>query len=118
MDHIILSIYIDQFFKFVAKVLFRIYNSGFNDEIVALKGSDCGVLFQNADGNINMGVWFNDPDIELDDIFWYNILAAQIEMSLKDGNGLISIDEELNTRSCYVELLRKGDLESTRFIFT
>ena len=83
-----------------------------------MKGTDSRVLFQSADGKINMGVWFNDPDIELDDIFWYNILAGQIEISLEDGNGLISIDEELNTRSCYVELLRNGDLESTRFIFT
>ena len=43
------------------------------DDIEALKGTDSRVLFQSADGKINMGVWFNDPDIEMNDIFWYNI---------------------------------------------
>jgi len=37
------------------------------------------VLFQNAEGNINMGVYFNDPDVEWSDIYWYNILAKDIE---------------------------------------
>ena len=53
-----------------------------------------------------MGVFFNDPDVDLDEIFWYNQLA--INLSLQKNQGLISIDEELNTRSCYVELHRKG----------
>ena len=44
--------------------------------MASLKGSKAGVLFQNAEGNINMGVWFDDPDIEMEDnlfigtIFW------------------------------------------------
>ena len=31
-----------------------------------------------------MGVFFSDPDVELDDIFWYNALAIEIEDSLID----------------------------------
>ena len=76
--------------------------------IPKLKGTDHRVFFQNAEGNINMGVFFNDPDVELDDIFWYNRLAGAIKDSLEQNEGLISVDEELNTRSCYVELHRKG----------
>ena len=55
-----------------------------------------------------MGVFFNDPDVDLDEIFWYNELAIVIHFSLLRNEGLISVDEELNTRSCYVELHRKG----------
>ena len=43
--------------------------------MATLEGADVGVLFQNADGNINMGVWFDDPDIEMNDIRWYNIFS-------------------------------------------
>ena len=76
--------------------------------IPSLKGSKHRVFFQNAEGNINMGVFFNDPDVDLDEIFWYSRLAFAIGLSLERNEGLISIDEELNTRSCYVELHRKG----------
>ena len=55
-----------------------------------------------------MGVFFNDPDVDLDEIFWYSQLSCAIYESLAKNEGLISIDEELNTRSCYVELHRKG----------
>ena len=55
-----------------------------------------------------MGVFFNDPDVDLDEIFWYNELAGAIYASIQRNEGLISIDEELNTRSCCVELHRKG----------
>ena len=55
-----------------------------------------------------MGVFFNDPDVDLDEIFWYNELADAMNTSLQLKEGLISVDEELNTRSCYVELHRKG----------
>ena len=79
---------------------------------MSLKGSNAGVLFQNADGDINMGVWFNDPDIEMDDIYWYNVLALEIRESLRLNEGLISIDREYNTKSCYVELHRIGKLNS------
>ena len=54
-----------------------------------------------------MGVFFNDPDVDLDEIFWYNELAENIKAN-EDDEGLISIDKKLNTRSCYVELHRKG----------
>ena len=91
-----------------------------------MKGSDHRVFFQNAEGNINMGVLFNDPDVELDDIFWYNMLAIEMEDSMIEKEGLVSVDsinvhntgevsgnelstgKELKTYSCYVELHRTG----------
>ena len=79
-----------------------------------MKGTKAGVLFQNADGNINMGVWFDDPEIEIGDIFWYNILAQEISsMRHTNNRGLISIDQEYKTKSCYVELHRIGGLKIT-----
>ena len=71
-----------------------------------LKGRDHGVLFQNSDGSINMGVWFNDPDLEMNDIFWYNALAMEIYNCAIDSKGLISVDPDFGTKSCYVELHR------------
>ena len=59
-----------------------------------------------------MGVFFNDPDLDLDDIFWYNQLAFAISVCLDRNEGLVSIDEELNTHSCYIELHRKGLINS------
>ena len=76
-------------------------------DIANLKGTNNRVLFQNAEGNINMGVWFNDPDIEINDIFWFNIIAREINISLDNNEGLIYKDQELNTLSCYVELHRR-----------
>ena len=64
-----------------------------------------------------MGVWFDDPDIEMEDIYWYNILALQIHESLHGNEGLISIDQEYNTKSCYVELHRYGKLNSVGYLF-
>ena len=55
-----------------------------------------------------MGVNFNDPDIDLDEICWYNALAITIWESLRRNEGLISVDEKLDTQSCYVELHRNG----------
>ena len=55
-----------------------------------------------------MGVFFNDPDVDLDEIFWYCHLSDTIDESLHENEGLISVDEELKTRSCYVELHRNG----------
>ena len=69
-------------------------------------GCDHGVLFQNYDGNINMGVWFNDPDIEINEILWYNILSQQIHNCAIEG--LISVDPDFGTKSCYAELHRIG----------
>ena len=80
-----------------------------------MKGSNVGVLFQNADANIKMGVWFDDPDIEIEDIYWYNLLAKQIKKSLRKNEGFISVDREYKTKSCYVELHRNGDLNSVGY---
>ena len=79
-------------------------------DIAKLKGSRHRVFFQNAQGNINMSVLFNDPDVDFDDICWYNELALKINCLLRTDEELISVDEELNTRSCYVELHRKGKI--------
>ena len=86
-------------------------------DIPKLKGSNDRVFFQNAEGNINMGVLFNDPDVEMEDIYWFNALAIAIDESLYENEGLISIEsikqldsteKELKTYSCYVELHRNG----------
>ena len=74
-----------------------------------MKGSNYRVLFQNADENINMGVIFNDPDLELSDVYWYLHLAKMMETSLAETEGLITVDRKLNTKSCYVELHRDGE---------
>ena len=42
-------------------------NSELVKDIAALRGTSNRVLFQNVEGNINMGVWFNDPGIEIID---------------------------------------------------
>ena len=84
---------------------------GDEDDVTKLKGSKHRVLFQNAEGNINMGVCFNDPDVEWSDIYWYNTLAEEILRSRKNGdNDLISFDQELEAYSCCVELHRKGKI--------
>ena len=84
------------------------------DEIESMPGSNHRVLFQNADENINMGVIFTDPDLELFDVYWYMVLAEQMEKSLERDEGLITVDNsadrEWNTKSCYVELHRNDDL--------
>ena len=79
-------------------------------DVPRLKKSNHRIFFQNAEGNINMGIFCNDPDVNLYELYWYNQLAMTIDKSLKENEGLISIDEELNTRSCYVELHRAGSL--------
>ena len=40
------------------------------------------MFFQNAEGDINMGVLFNDPDVDYDDIYWYFIFAGQMHESI------------------------------------
>ena len=75
----------------------------------AMKGSEHRVLFQNADGNINMGLIFNDPDMELNDMYWCVVLTQIMEKSLQDNEGLITVDRKLNTKSCYAELHRNGE---------
>ena len=79
-------------------------------DISALKGNASNrVLFQNAEANINMGVWFNDPDVEMDDICWYNLLAKTIYNTKLTNPELISVDHKLGAISCYVELHRNGN---------
>ena len=78
-----------------------------------MKDTDNGVLFQNADGNINIGVWFNDPDITLEDLCWYNNLALKICYLLDKNEELISLDNKLKIKSCYAELHRNGFLKPT-----
>ena len=78
--------------------------------IAAMKGQDHRVLFQNAEGTINMGVWFNDPEIELSDIFWYNHLGTMMNNSIANEEGLCTFEEDRGIMSCYVELHRHGFL--------
>ena len=73
-----------------------------------MKGQEHRVLFQNAEGTINMGIWFDDPEIELNDIFWYNHLGIMINHSLANNEGLCSFDGKRNILTCYVELHRNG----------
>ena len=92
-------------------VVFQFQNvSALVSEMWALKGSKHRVLFQNAEGNINMGVWFNDPDVEMDDIFWYHVLAKAMHNSLAMKEELVTADDELGTMSCYVVLHRNGKI--------
>ena len=82
------------------------------EDIIAMKKMNHRVLFQNADGSINMGVCFNDPDISLYDIFWLNEVST--EMGKSCNKELISINEDLQTRSCYVELHRNDGVYSDK----
>ena len=92
----------------------RSYTQGYTkiecstQDISKMKISKNRVFFQNAEGTINMGVVFNDPDLDDSDIYWYRILTCVIHDSLKENEGLISIDEKLGIYSCYVELHRNG----------
>ena len=56
-----------------------------------LQGTNHRVLFQNAEGNINMGVFFNDPEVELDDIYWYHVLTHEICKSLRHGFQIVAL---------------------------
>ena len=78
-----------------------------------MEDSNHRVFFQNAEGNINLGVFFNDPDVELGEIYWYNTMAKEIAETLEKDEELIAVDEELETLSCYVELHR---LDKKQFI--
>lgn len=54
-----------------------------------------------------MGVFFGDPDVNIDDILWYSWLSYEMKVATRNSEELISIDEELETYSCYAELHRK-----------
>ena len=71
-----------------------------------MKKANHRILFQNAEGSINAGVWMNDPDMDLDEYTWYNCLADQIMSSIEKDEKMIVIDEILRCQSCYVELHR------------
>ena len=68
------------------------------------------VLFQNLEGSINMGAWFTDPVRDVYDIAWFGYLEIEMVLSLTRNEGLVSEDQEFNTRSCFVELHRIGIL--------
>lgn len=76
-----------------------------------MKGTGHRVLFQNADGNINMCLFFNDQTIENSYIYWINCIAMEMSISLKNNEGLIVVDEWSKTRSCYVEHHRIGTIK-------
>ena len=78
--------------------------------MAAMKGTNDRVLFQSADGCINMGVCFNDPDVEIYDIFWLHEIAREIACASYDNKELFSTDQKLLTKSCYVELQRNGNV--------
>ena len=89
-----------------------ISNSVLVKDIAALRGTSNRVLFQNVEGNINMGVWFNDPDVEMEEICWYNLLAKTMYNNKVEKPELISVDYKLGAISCYVELHRNGNEQS------
>ena len=64
------------------------------------------VLFQNADGNINMGFLFDDPRNKTLEIYWMQLIGLLMEESLKKNEGLVEVNYLLKTQSCYVELHR------------
>ena len=97
----------------------------YSEMLYQLKGSSHRVLFQNAAGTINMVQLFNHPDIELEDIAWFQILGRcmarthyHVEspkrlIEIKKGNGPYMENEYM---SCYVELHRNDlDLSSRKF---
>ena len=89
----------------------HIYYSVGMDEIMEMRDTNDRVLFQNAEGNINMGVFFNDPNVETSDLCWFNLLATQLEeamMGKEEDKELVTRDKKRNTISCYVELHRNG----------
>ena len=107
-----------ELYKISISFLFKLHKAVVSHDlgVTSLKGSNHRVFFQNAEGNINMGVLFNDPDVDWDDIYWYNTLAEAMENSLYHQEGLISVetiklhnsDKEIKTYSCYAELHRNG----------
>ena len=80
----------------------------FSSLVPRIKETNHRVFFQNAERNINLGVFFNAPDVEMNELFWYNILAGNMFDSFRKNEGLISVDDESTTQSCYVELHRKS----------
>ena len=51
-------------------------------------GSNHKVLFQNAEGSINMGFLFDDPRNRLADKHWMQLLGMLIESSIENNSKL------------------------------
>ena len=83
-------------------------NAGKLDYGTGLDRSDNRILFQNADGDINMGVCFSDPDMNIYDMCWFGRVAIEMRNSFNWNEGLIYKDEESQTMSGYAELQRDG----------
>ena len=66
------------------------------------------MFFQNADGNINLDVILKDPDVNIEDIFWYYTLSLEVSRSFHSKEGLVTFDKKWKTYSCYAELHRNG----------
>ena len=64
-----------------------------------MKDSKHRVLFQNADNTINMGLCFNNENIEDYDLFWFSILATVMNNALAKNEGLVCVDKELKQRA-------------------
>ena len=64
------------------------------------------VLFQDEAGDINMGICYNDPILDVYDIHWFSVLELEMDTSILKKEGLILQDEEFETMSCFVELHR------------
>ena len=83
-------------------------------ELESMPNTDNRVLFQNADETINMGLIFNDPDLEMKDIYWYTTLADEMKAQMMEDPDLITVthsaDRKWTTQSCYVELHRNDAL--------
>ena len=69
-----------------------------------LDRSNNRVLFQNADGNINMGFLFDDPRNKMVERY----LMQHIGLLMQDppNEDLVEVNHGLKTQSCYVELHR------------
>ena len=74
--------------------------------MLSLRGSKYKILFQNAEGDINMGFLFNNPRIQRADIYWFQVFGIAIQESIDKNDGLVTVDENWKTKSCYVELHR------------
>ena len=78
-------------------------------QIELLERSKHRVLFQSADDSINMGFLFDDPRNGTAEINWIQLLGAVMEHSVQQNDGLVFVEAELKTLSCYVELQRKSE---------
>ena len=83
------------------------------EQLYQLKGSNNRVLLQNAAGTINMVQLFNHPDIEIEDIAWFQLVGrCMLHAYNHQGNSkrLIKmkggVETDMEYMSCYVELHR------------